>query len=149
LRDCSKDGVASIQTVGFDENHVLIPFKATVGFSPFVHELGHAAYGLADEYCNARAGANPNSSCDGGYWQATVNPNVFDNSADCETARASDPDGALKECQEFVSQNPKTSGQSFYTFDPPANDLMVDNKFPRFLDIRRICGVLTGNPDCL
>jgi len=149
LRDCAKDGIASASTVDFDANHVLIPFKPTVGFSPFVHELGHALYGLADEYCGTRAGANPSNSCDGGYWQATSNPNVFDNSADCEADRATDPDGATKTCQEFVSTNEDTMDQHFWTFDPPANDYMVDNKFPRFLDIRRICAVLTGSPNCM
>jgi len=141
-------GVASAQTVRFDENHILIPFNPTLGFTPFVHELGHAIYGLADEYCNTRSGADPTISCDGGYFQANPFPNVFDNLSDCDSDRGTDPDGGTKVCQSFVSQNPDTTGQTFYTFDPPANDYMVDNKLPRFLDIRRICNVLTGNPGC-
>ena len=148
IRDCAWKGVATAQTVGFDENHVLIPFKQTLGFSPFVHELGHAIYGLADEYCGTRAGADPSIVCDGGYFQAPSFPNVFNSLSACDTDRATDPDGGMKVCQSFVSQNPKTSGQTFYTFDPPANDYMVDKKLPRFLDIRRICNVLTGNPSC-
>ena len=148
IRDCAKDSVANVHTIKFDENHFPIPFKPTLGFTPFVHELGHAIYGLADEYCNTRPGADPNKPCDGGYYETSSFPNLFKQVGDCESARASDPDGGTKECQSFVSQNPKTSGQTFWTFDPSENDLMVDRKLPNFLDIRRICYVLTGSPTC-
>jgi hypothetical protein len=37
------------------------------------HEMGHAVFGLADEYC-----------CDGGYGKATEKPNVYASRAQCE-----------------------------------------------------------------
>ncbi|MCD2452390.1 M64 family metallopeptidase [Methylicorpusculum oleiharenae] len=147
LRDCAGNGIASVQTIQF-VNGMPVPFQPVVGFTPFVHELGHALFGLADEYCYTRPGANPNSSCDGGYWQALVNPNLYMTFQSCETDRATDPNGGTKTCQSFASEANSTSGQTFFTFDPPAKDMMVDNQLPQFLDNRRINGVFINCTGC-
>ena len=39
-------------------------------------------------------------------------------------------------------------GQSFCTYDPASNDLMSDNKLPRYLDNRRINDVFDRCAGC-
>jgi len=147
LRDCASMGIASVQTIRFDNGNP-VPFQPVIGFTPFVHELGHALFGLADEYCGTRPGANPNDSCDGGYWQATVNPNLYMTFDACEMDRTSAPNADQTMCQSFISVNTNTNGQMFFTFDPPAKDLMVDHLLPQFLDFRRINGVFVNCTGC-
>lgn len=148
IRDCSKSGLATSQTIRFDGNNP-VPFEPIVGFTPFVHELGHALFSLADEYCNTRSGGNPNGSCDGGYFQISRFPNLFAGSSACTTDRTNDqnaPETAVCEC--FVSQDMDTMGQEFCTYDPASNDLMSDNKLPRYLDNRRINDVFARCAGC-
>ena len=102
-----------------------------------LHETGHASFGLADEYC-----------CDGGYWQPDSNPNVYGvppgeplppgqdrvaiGRALCE-ADAPNVGRVAAACHEITN--------AWFTSDPVANDLMVDNRAPQALDLRRINAV--------
>lgn len=114
LRDCAQDRLFS----GNAQN-----------FRVILHETGHAPFGLADEYC-----------CDGGYWQPDPNPNVYESRAACE-ADAPNVGRVAADCREWISTNPGTVGRMFSTSDPASNDLMVDNKAPQALDLRRINAV--------
>ena len=143
IRDCSQFGVAISKAAPFDDDdEVFLPFEPAVGITPFVHELGHALYGLADEYCDTRDDAL--KSCDGGYFMTAENPNVFTSSAACEAINPvggpGEPAGPL--CDSWESEAERTDGDTFFTFDPAVGDLMTDNFLPRFLDVRRINGVL-------
>jgi hypothetical protein len=59
FRDCATGGVFSSEPTSY---------------RTFVHESGHAVFGLADEYC-----------CDGGYWQPDPWPNLYISLINCET----------------------------------------------------------------
>jgi hypothetical protein len=71
-------------------------FTAEGGFTKaFLHESGHAAYGLADEYDSAPA-------CYTYYFEPANEPNIWNLEADCrteQTARGRAPD----ECWEFTT----------------------------------------------
>jgi len=50
----------------------------------FTHEIGHAAFGLADEYCTSGG-----TKCDGGYFRGSPIPNLFKTQAGCIGAASS------------------------------------------------------------
>jgi hypothetical protein len=93
-----------------------------------IHESGHRPFGLADEYCTP-------TSCDGGYFQNSPNANLFTSLAACQA----DPLAATipGSCSSFVSQNPATTGQTFWRLDAGAADLMIDNTTFNPADTRR------------
>ncbi len=110
FRDCAKIGLRLYVATSTD-SHV------------FRHETGHSPFGLADEYC-----------CDGGYFEMSSNPNVYDSLASCQTD-APNVGRTAAACRQ-LSKGTNTVSQ--WTSDPASDDLMVDNKTPRALDIRRI-----------
>lgn len=115
-----------------------------------LHETGHAAFGLADEYC-----------CDGGYFESLqpnstvpLFPNVYDSKINLpmmiphvqnalNRCRADSPDPA--NCRTILTRFIGLPGEeSFATSDPQPTpgsgpvDLMNDNGPARVLDLRRI-----------
>ncbi|MCC6627941.1 MAG: hypothetical protein IT340_11130 [Chloroflexi bacterium] len=99
-----------------------------------LHESGHRPFGLADEYCSAPTGTPGN--CDGGYFQANPNPNLYTTQAACQadTLAASIPGS----CGSFVSAAPTTNGTTFWRLDANlSDDLMQVNGAFRAADTRR------------
>jgi hypothetical protein len=99
----------------------------------FPHELGHAGFGMADEYC-----------CDGGYFQPNPNPNTYLSAAAC-TADETPLGYATGACNGYdrVNENPQDAVNDFWVADPSDNDpfdndLMNNNQTPQAGDIRRI-----------
>jgi hypothetical protein len=110
-----------------------------------VHEVGHVPFGLADEYCNKRAGAL-GTGCDGGYGFPTAFfPNVFDDNSPVPCAQDAMDEGVDPTlcAEEWIDD--KGNGP-FSTYDPVRNDLMSDQGGARFLDRRRIEGVFDHCP---
>jgi hypothetical protein len=107
-------------------------------FGTVVHESGHRPFGLADEYDG-----------DGGYFETDTFPNVFRMQATCD-ADALTVAGALSPCRT-ITETRGTLTRSWFTSDPAAGDLMVDNQITRPLDERRILMLLdrcrTGSCD--
>lgn len=100
-------------------------FSAEAGANAYrviLHETGHSPFGLADEYC-----------CDGGYWQPSPHPNLYETADACEDD-ASDVGRTASDCRQFEDDD----GNQWWTSDPASDDLMVDNQTPRALDVRRI-----------
>jgi len=147
LRNCSRDDIAIVRTVESDDESAVIPYPG-LGFGAIVHELGHALFGLLDEYCDERDGANEDGSCDGGYRQARKNPNVFESEAACQDDYDNEMPPIPTVCQSWISEADDTSGQEFWTYDSPIGDLMVDNLLPGYLDNRRIQGVFDDCSGC-
>jgi hypothetical protein len=81
------------------------------------HELHHAAYGLADEYC-----------CDGGYFEANPYPNVMRDLGSC-AMNGSTPSA----CAPINPANPG----GWHRSDGPAPDVMIDNTIEKADDLRR------------
>jgi hypothetical protein len=81
------------------------------------HELHHAAYGLADEYC-----------CDGGYFEANPYPNVMRDLFSCSMS-GSTPSA----CAPINPANPG----GWHRSDGPAPDVMIDNTIEKADDLRR------------
>ena len=79
------------------------------------HELHHAAYGEADEYC-----------CDGGYYDGV---NLYNSAASC-TAKASSPGT----CAQIIK--PDGSGLGWWRGDTLTNDVMVANGPEDLDDVR-------------
>lgn len=99
-------------------------FTSTRGFSGVArHEVGHRPFGLADEYC-----------CDGGYYEQSVFPNVYETLEACEDD-APNLGRNTAACRSWVSDY---SDLTYYTSEPASDDLMKDNKTPQAADIRRI-----------
>ncbi|QBQ54971.1 hypothetical protein [Nitrosococcus wardiae] len=132
LRDCATGGI----------------FSSEPGSTETVrHETGHSPFGLADEYC-----------CDGGYFQTSVNPNLFGpeppGSTAALTACQADPLAGLRDsCLGFVSSRISSGNQFFRVDHAPAsreveveNDRMIDNKVPRAADDRRIQAIIDALP---
>ncbi|MBV1850568.1 M64 family metallopeptidase [Catellatospora tritici] len=110
FRDCANNGLFSTEPT----------FLSTV-----LHETGHAAFGLADEYCRESG-----NICDGGYFENRPFPNLFDTLAECQ---AEAPNAAA--CRSFTDINSRTWSLS----DPSPNDLMnVDQRPPQGADIARM-----------
>lgn len=115
-----------------------------------LHEAGHVPFGLADEYCNTRAGSL-GKNCDGGYGFPTqFFPNVFSASimVTCMDDATEERDVNMQSvdpawCEQWFDD--KGNGP-FFTYDPVRNDLMSDKGGARFLDRRRIEGVLDNCP---
>ena len=84
------------------------------------HELHHAAYGEADEYC-----------CDGGYYDGV---NLYNSAASC-TAKASSPGT----CAQIIK--PDGSGLGWWRGDTLTNDVMVANGPEDLDDVRAGNGV--------
>ncbi|GIF52106.1 hypothetical protein Afe04nite_66450 [Asanoa ferruginea] len=110
LRECAVGGVMSAES---GETGV------------FIHETGHAGFGLADEYC-----------CDGGYFQTPEVPNVYKSRDACLNDVGS-LSGVAGDCRGMDSVDPGTDFD-FWVSDPASNDLMNDNNFARRADRRRI-----------
>lgn len=75
-------------------------------YRTFVHESGHALFGLKDEYC-----------CDSRYSQNDPNPNIWSSEDACRddaTAEGWDPD----DCREFCTSGSGNCGSGFWKIDP-------------------------------
>ena len=117
-------GVIHTRDIGDCAKFSLRMFSATAGEQPItLHESGHQPFGLADEYC-----------CDGGYFEQPTLPNVYKSLANCETD-APNVNRSNRLCRR-VAKGAKVV--DWWTSDPAFNDLMLDNKTPNELDIRRI-----------
>jgi hypothetical protein len=92
----------------------------------FIHETGHAGWGLADEYAP-----------DGGYDPPDPFPNVY-SSLDACTADVGHLDGVAADCRGFDSSHDPDTDPDVWVSDPASNDLMVDNRFARRADRRRM-----------
>lgn len=93
VRDCGGGGRASARAGGGREWIA-------------VHESGHAAFGLPDEYC-----------CDGGYWN--ISPILYNS----QTACTSDPANAgWRNCRSFTASN----GTTWWRSEDNNIDLMRD-----------------------
>lgn len=120
FRDCAKDGKFSVE-----------PTSLRV----ILHETGHRPFGLADEYC-----------CDGGYFQNEPFPDLYIlpfTSAPPESLLGCTNDAVsvgrtAADCRNFEEEVPWWFNNTWYTSDPPTNDLMVDNASRQILDTRRI-----------
>ncbi len=88
-----------------------------------IHESGHRPFGLRDEYC-----------CDGGYGQSPTLPNLYKSLNAC-VADAPDVGRSGGDCHKLTRGG---SSVDWWTSDPASDDLMVDNRTPSELDIRRI-----------
>ncbi|SNT60806.1 hypothetical protein SAMN05421812_112200 [Asanoa hainanensis] len=111
LRECAFGGVLSAEA---GENGV------------FIHEVGHAGFGLADEYC-----------CDGGYFQTADVPNVYLSNNACVNDVGS-LGGVAADCRGMDSVFDTDTNADFWVSDPASNDLMNDNRFARRADRRRM-----------
>lgn len=78
-----------------------------VSYRTFVHESGHSVFGLADEYC-----------CDGGYWEAGTNPNIFSSLSGCRNY--ADSNGLDRNnCTNFCPAGSQKCGSTgFWKIDP-------------------------------
>jgi hypothetical protein len=75
-------------------------------YRTFVHESGHALFGLRDEYC-----------CDSRYFQNDPNPNIWSSEDACRDDAADegwDPD----DCREFCPSGSGNCGSGFWKIDP-------------------------------
>ena len=92
--------------------------------SPLIswHEIHHAAFGLADEYC-----------CDGGYFQTSPFPNVYFWPNDCRN----DPDSGANCNPIRASGGGPFDATRWWKFDLDGSDVMTNNTFERVADIRR------------
>jgi len=111
LRECAFGGVLSAEA---GETGV------------FIHEVGHAGFGLADEYC-----------CDGGYFQTDEVPNVYLSGNACVND-VGNLGGTAAQCRGMDSVFDTDSNPDFWVSDPASNDLMNDNDFARRADRRRM-----------
>lgn len=97
-----------------------------------LHEMGHAPFGLSDEYSNSDRTT---------YFEARYLPNIYETRARCENDA---PSVGKTTCRQFfgntlfILSNGTPYRERWYTSDPPTNDLMVDDRDPQDLDIRRI-----------
>jgi hypothetical protein len=111
FRDCANSGVFSTEPTSL----------GTV-----LHETGHSPFGLADEYC-----------CDGGYFEAAPNPDLWDTLAECQ-ADAPTLGRVASDCRTITDSRP-TPAVNWFTSEPTPNDLMNgDRKPPQAADIRRM-----------
>lgn len=93
VRDCGGGGRASAGAGGGNEWIA-------------VHEAGHAAFGLPDEYC-----------CDGGYWN--ISPILYNSQAACTGDAAN---AAWRDCRSFTAN----SGTQWWRSEDNNIDLMRD-----------------------
>lgn len=80
------------------------------------HELHHAPFDLADEYC-----------CDGGYWLAASLPNVYPSLNDCQSFGSDPATCHMVSRQVLVGTVPTTltSTPPWFVSDPSDNDVMT------------------------
>ena len=84
-------------------------FFATSGnYRVFVHESGHAVFGLKDEYC-----------CDSHYSQQTLLPNIWSSRDNC-TDDADTMGWNRRDCAEFCTSGRGNCGSGFWDIDPPS-----------------------------
>jgi hypothetical protein len=86
------------------------------------HELHHAAYGLADEYC-----------CDGGYFQEEPFPNLYDDLDDCQEDPLSG--GACAKLSKTLP-NGTVETKDWFRFDRTP-DVMINNSVENPEEFRR------------
>lgn len=111
FRDCANSGVFSSEPTSL----------GTV-----LHETGHSPFGLADEYC-----------CDGGYFENSPNPDLWDTLAECQSD-ATALGRPTTDCRTITDSRP-TPPKNWYTSEPTPNDLMNgDRRPPQAADIRRM-----------
>jgi Tol biopolymer transport system component len=97
------------------------------------HELGHRPFGLADEYC-----------CDGGYSQADIFPNVYEEPEDCQDDAPNlgvDPG----QCREFTEDVDWWFDSDWSLSDSAVDDLMSQKgrRNPQPADLRRMRWLFT------
>lgn len=97
-----------------------------------LHETGHAAFGLADEYC-----------CDGGYFQSDTDPNVYEEPEDC-TADAPSLGRTASACREFDEVVDWWFDPDWSVSEPTVDDLMNDRGQPQAADTRRMNALFTA-----
>jgi hypothetical protein len=91
--------------------------------STVLHETGHAAFGLSDEYC-----------CDSNYFEASPFPNVWGSETACQTD-APNLGRPESDCRSFTDDK----GGIWFTSEPDLNDLMnLNQRPPQAADIRRM-----------
>jgi hypothetical protein len=111
FRDCANSGVFSSEPTSL----------GTV-----LHETGHSPFGLADEYC-----------CDGGYFENSPNPDLWDTLGECQSD-ATALGRPTTDCRTITDSRP-TPAKNWYTSEPTPNDLMNGNRRPpQAADIRRM-----------
>jgi hypothetical protein len=105
------------------------------------HETAHRPFGLADEYCDLR---NPpaGSVCDGGYFEASPHPNLYESRDACEVDAPSLLDASgfprtAADCQSFEEVVNNWFDATWWVSEP-VNDLMVNNTVANAADDRRI-----------
>lgn len=100
-------------------------------FNVVRHEVGHAPFGLADEYDK-----NGGSSC---YFQPDPNPNIYETEGDCHDDLAN-LNRVGSTCRRFeVNYPPVCDGPGiWWTSEPATNDMMNDNLEPQAADLRSI-----------
>ena len=106
-------------------------------FGTIRHETGHRPFGLADEYC-----------CDGGYFQTSPFPDIYDSRTavmlpgggviiGCEDD-AVNVGRTAADCRSWDEDIPWWFDDTWYTSDPDSDDLMFDRGQRRALDDRRM-----------
>lgn len=83
-----------------------------VSYRTFVHESGHSLFGLADEYC-----------CDGGYWQAETNPNIWSSQSACQNYAAANS-VSPGNCTNFCPAGTQKCGSTGFWKMEPDVDVM-------------------------
>jgi hypothetical protein len=123
FRDCASGGAFSSE-------------PASSSWRTVIHETGHQPFGLADEYCNRRAGST-SSTCDGGYFENQPFPNLWEEPEGC---RADAPllGRTAGDCDEFLEPIETWWDPDWSISEPVTNDLMVNNGTPQAADVRRI-----------
>jgi hypothetical protein len=121
LRDCATGGRFSIEP--------FIGSRLTV-----LHETGHRPFGMADEYC-----------CDGGYFEASPFPNLYQE-LNPPPGIGCGPDApnlgrTAADCRMYNDVGPPThAGEDWFLSDPTGDDLMEDSgaHTPQAADVRRL-----------
>ena len=131
FRDCALPGERLFSAEPRDD-----PTTSTLDYRVILHETGHQPFGLADEYCDQRPGSF-STVCDGGYFQNNPFPNLYEDRDDCQ-ADAPSVGRTASACQSFVEEVRWWFDNTWSTSDPASNDLMVDNRAPQALDLRRM-----------
>ncbi|GIJ60360.1 hypothetical protein [Virgisporangium aurantiacum] len=111
LRECAVGGVFSAEAGEPDA---------------FIHETGHAGWGLADEY---PFGVD--------YFQPNPYPNIY-LSLDACTADVGNLNGVAADCRGMDTARDADTDPDIWISDPATNDLMADNQFARRADRRRM-----------
>lgn len=125
FRDCAPGG-----------ERIFSSWIAPASLNIVLHETGHRPFGLADEYCNMRPGS-ASTTCDGGYFQASPFPNLYEEPEDC-SADAPSLGRTAANCQEFDEVIDWWFDRDWSVSEPVGDDLMVDNVTPQAADVRRM-----------